>query len=459
VTAAGRPILDDQLVPWWEWREGKRPPGWVEPDAGPPEKPPQPRRENTPEHASSVPRWKLQALSQATPRQTQWLRPGLIPLRFLTLVAGIGGLGKSTWLLAEAAAGSVASEAWDTIYVSFEDTADEVLRPRLEAAGGNPERVHELVLADAESLEAFCLPRDVDELQALVRSCQARLVVIDPIVAAVEAKLDAYKDQHVRQVLAQLWRVSREENCAIALLGHLNRVPTSDAYLRISNSTAFWNAARSVVLVTEDGDGGEGLRLIAQRKANLGPLAPVERHRLEEVILPQTLDPETGKPIVTSRMRFLEIADDVDAADVLGAQRTTKTDTAETLLEALLADREWHEAAGAKRLMAGAGFSETTIKRACKELGIESELRGFPAAAWWRLPVGPPPVGPKPAFKVGPTVEPAQTSHLRGPAAPVGPTSAKQAQQAAQPCLRHPDDPKSWCMECLASGAVEVGET
>jgi hypothetical protein len=26
------PISDDELVPWWEWREGKRPPGW--PDEG-----------------------------------------------------------------------------------------------------------------------------------------------------------------------------------------------------------------------------------------------------------------------------------------------------------------------------------------------------------------------------------------------------------------------------------------
>ena len=45
-------------------------------------------------------RFRLRPLSQATPRQTRYLVPGLLPLRFLTLVAGIGGLGKSTWLLA-----------------------------------------------------------------------------------------------------------------------------------------------------------------------------------------------------------------------------------------------------------------------------------------------------------------------------------------------------------------------
>jgi putative DNA primase/helicase len=365
-------------------------------------------------------RWKLQPLSHATPRQTRWLVPGLVPLRFPTLVAGIGGLGKSTWLLALAAAGSVAGEPLETIYVSFEDTADEVLRPRLEAAGGNPDRVHEVVLADADSLESFSLPRDVDDLQKLVRSRRARLVVIDPIVAAVETKLDAYKDQHVRQVLAQLWRISREEDCAIALVGHLNRVPSTDAYLRISNSTAFWNAARSVVLITEDGESDDG-RLIAQRKANLAPLAPVERHRLEEILLERILDPETGKPIVTSRMTFVEIADDVAAAEVLGPQKKTKTESAESLLAAVLTDGEWHESDAVKKLMGAAGYADRTVKRATKDLGVEHERRGFPASTWWRLSVGP-----NHASQVGPTGDTAKPCGFSDDSLPVGPPSAEQ---------------------------------
>jgi KaiC/GvpD/RAD55 family RecA-like ATPase len=330
-------------------------------------------------------RWQLRPLSKATPRQTRFLVPAF-PLRFLTLVAGVGGLGKSTYLIAIAAAGSTAVEPWDTIYVSFEDTADEVLRPRLEAAQGNASRVHELVLGNADSLESFTLPRDVEELQLLIRECAARLVVIDPIVAAVDTKLDAYKDQHVRQVLAQLWRVAREEDCAIALVGHLNRLPSSDAYLRIANSMAFWNAARSVVLVTEDGDDESGLRLVAQRKENLAALAPVERHRIEEIVLPSTIDPHTGKPIVTSRMTFVEIAEDVRGADVLGPTKPTKTESAEALLQALLGDGEWHESDGIRRLLEAAGFPERTTQRAAKDLGVESDRRGFPSVTWWRIP-------------------------------------------------------------------------
>ena len=368
-------------------------------------------------------RWTLRPLSQAVSRQTRWLVPGLIPLRFLTLVAGVGGLGKSTWLLGLAAEGSVAAEPWETIYVSFEDTADEVLRPRLEAAGGDPERVHELVLTDADSLESFSLPRDVDELQALVRSCSARLVVIDPIVAAVDAKLDAYKDQHVRQVLAQLWRISREEDCAITMVGHLNRVPSTDAYLRIANSMAFWNGSRSVVLITGDGeDEQNGSRLVAQRKANLARLAPVQRHRLEEIVLPDTVDPETGQAIVTSRMTFVEIADDVASADILGPAKPTKTETAETLLEALLADEEWHESSSVKQLLTAAGYSDRTTQRAAKDLGVEDDRRGFPSVTWWRLPVAPALVAPRTRSEFGATVGTAQISGSEDVASPVAPT-------------------------------------
>ena len=273
-------------------------------------------------------RWRLRSLTETIARQTRWLTPpapGLIPIRYLTLVAAVGGVGKSHWLIAVGAQGSVAAEPWDTIYVSFEDGAEEVLRPRFEAAGADLSRIHELVLANGDLTE-FSLPRDVDDLRMLVRASGAKLVVVDPVVASIETRLDAYKDQHVRQVLAQLWHMAKDEDCAVAIVGHLNRVPSVEAYLRIANSMAFWNASRSVVLLTYDGDERDGVRLVAQRKANLARLSAIERHVLEEVVLPETFDPETGNRIVTSRLRFVEIADDVNPADVLGSHRTSSYD-------------------------------------------------------------------------------------------------------------------------------------
>jgi hypothetical protein len=321
---------------------------------------------------------------------------------------------------------------WETIYVSFEDTADEVITPRLLAAGADTNRVHELVLTDAEALDSFSLPRDIDDLQGIVRDRSARLVVIDPIVAAVEAKLDAYKDQHVRQVLAQLWRVGREEDCAIAMVGHLNRVPSTDAYLRIGNSTAFWNASRSVILVTQDGDDESDLRLIAQRKANLARLAPVERHRVEEIVLPDTVDPETGERIVTSRMTFVEVAEDVTGSEILGPHTPTKTETAESLLLILLGDGDWHESEAMKKVLAAAGFNERLAQRAAKYLSVEHKRQGFPAVTWWRLPAATPLVATSTVSENVATVETAQPSGTDATSAPVATSHVEQGTTVAR---------------------------
>jgi AAA domain len=339
-------------------------------------------------------RLQLRRLADVKPRRVRWLLPGLIPYRTLTLVAGVGGLGKSTWLGGIGARVSRGDldhgQPADVVIVSFEDAAEEVLRPRVEAAQGDLDRVHEIVVHGMEGIDPVRLPRDVSELEGLVHDVQARLVVIDPIVAAIDTALDAHKDQHVRHVLAQLAQLAREADCAIAIVGHLNKTPSQDAYIRVANSVAFWNASRSVVLVTEDPEEPDTQRLVAQRKANYSRLHPVERHRIEEIVLPDTLDAVTGEPIVTSRMSFIEFAEDVERADLLGPRATGESGSKELLavayLVGALSDGDWHEGSGVKTIGKAQGLSERTLQRAAQALEVEYEPRGFPATTWWRLP-------------------------------------------------------------------------
>jgi AAA domain len=330
----------------------------------------------------------LRSLSEVAPRNVRFLVPGLIPLRTLTLVPGIGGLGKSTWLAAIAAKLS-RGELGDpgaTLIVSFEDAAEEVLRPRVEAAGGNLELVHQVVLAN-DAFGCVQLPRDVEELVFLANEAQAKLIVVDPIVAAIDVALDAHKDQHVRSVLARLAQLAEDTDCAIALVAHLNKTPSIQEHIRVGGSIAFWNACRSVVFV--GGNPDEDERLIMQRKANYARLRPPERHRIEEVILPETLDAVTGEPIVTSRMVFVEYATDVDASAVLGAQvsdESSKELAAAGFLVKQLAGGDWHESAPLKHVASADGISERTLQRAKLDLGVEDKREGFPAISYWRLP-------------------------------------------------------------------------
>lgn len=333
---------------------------------------------------------RLRSLAEVQPRQIRWLDPGFIPLGTLALIAGIGGLGKSTWLAGIAARlsqGELEGDAADTIIVSFEDAAEEVLRPRVEAALGDLARVHDVVVS-GDGIDTVQLPRDIAELRELVRGVQARLVIFDPVVAAFDASTDTHKDQHVRKVLAQLARLADDEKCAIAMVGHLNKGASSEAYLRVANSVAFWNAARSVVLITEDPAEPEAHRLVAQRKTNYARIRPVERHRIEEVILPQTRDAETGELVVTSRMVFVEIAADVDAADVLVGRpiAETKESGALDFLRAQLADGKWHPSAAIKEKAHENNIAVRTLQRAAKDLEIDDKREGMPAITFWRRP-------------------------------------------------------------------------
>ena len=152
---------------------------------------------------------------------------------------------------------------------------------------------------------------------------------------------------------------------------------------------------------------------------------------MEEIVLPDTIDPETGRSIRTSRMTFVEIADDVSGSEILDPSKATKTETAETLLEALLADGEWHESDGVRKLMVAAGFTERTTQRAAKDIGVEIDRRGFPSVTWWRLPVAP-----VLARKLARLWIPLQVSRLESGGAPVAPTLVEGAtDESARPLI------------------------
>jgi hypothetical protein len=375
-------------------------------------------------------RLELQALADVQPRQVHWLVPGHVPLRVLTGVFGIGGTGKSTWLAGNAAEISSGrlGEPGDVVLISFEDTAAEVLRPRVEAAQGDLQRVHHLVDEGVAGIDPVRLPRDLAQLRELVMDVRARLVVVDPIVAAIEMNLDAHKDQDVRVLLGQLAGLAEEADCAIVLVGHLNKTPSTEAYIRVANSTAFWNACRSVVLITEDAEEPDSHRLVAQRKANYTRLSPVERHRIEQVVLPGTVDAVTGEPITTSRMTFVEFAEDVNGDDLLAPRKAGgagKELLAVQLLMQMLGDGQWHDSAGVKKLAAAQGVSDRTIKRAAQGLEVEHDRRGFPSSTWWRLRQSGRPLSRTDGLTVTPLHESHNHAGLPVTPVPVGPVGPR----------------------------------
>jgi KaiC/GvpD/RAD55 family RecA-like ATPase len=163
---------------------------------------------------------RRRATSAIKAKPVEWLIPRVVPLGTLSLVAGVGGLGKSALVLAWAA--DVTREGSNVLVVSYEDAAEQVLRPRFEALEGNLERLFELSVDPLDGSISF--PVDLDELDRHVVETEARLVVIDPVSASIDVKLDSHKDSHVRVVLGQLAKLAERLNLAVVMIAHLNRL-------------------------------------------------------------------------------------------------------------------------------------------------------------------------------------------------------------------------------------------
>ena len=314
-----------------------------------------------------------------------------IPIGTLSLAAGVGGLGKSAYALA--CAKQVTDHGGAVLVISYEDAAGAVIRPRFEALGGDLSKLYVLEVANAAGEVSF--PTDLPELERHVRETEARLVVVDPVSASIDLKLDAHRDQDVRVVLGQLSRLAERERFAALQIAHLNKAPGTDPYLRINGSTAFYNASRLVVTVTPDPEDPDWQRLVVAHKSNYGAVPPPERWRVVIRSIPSPVG-----LIDAMMLEFVEIADDVSRDEVLAPASAGKhTEAAVLILEMLAEGRQL--SAKVKAAGIAQGLSERTIKRAAAELGIvvEEESTSTGRVTYWSLPRG---MGPTPSTETWP---------------------------------------------------------
>src|SRR4029450_4848540 len=112
-------------------------------------------------------------------------------------------------------------KAWHpggVVLLGAEDGLDDTLRPRLEAAGADRERVVPFKL---DRLPA--LPDELPAVRAAMRAVDAVLVILDPLAALLAANVDSYRDQDVRRVLAALAGLAAETGAAFVIVRHLTK--------------------------------------------------------------------------------------------------------------------------------------------------------------------------------------------------------------------------------------------
>ena len=326
-------------------------------------------------------------LDEVEAKHVDWLWHNRLARGKLTLLAGEPGIGKSQTACDIGARISKGAEWPDgsraprgsVIVLSAEDSANDTLRPRFEAADADLTRVHVLqaTLVDDKPV-TFSLQAHLEMLGAkLTEVGDAALIIIDPITSYM-GKIDGHQTVDVRTVLEPLAAFAEKYNVAVLAISHPPKATQAKALHAVTGSLAFVAAARLVFIAAKEPQTER--RLLLAVKNNLGPPAAGIGFHLAQSFV--------GNDILTSYVCWdsqpvTTTADEAIAASNNEGQTAMK-EAMEFLRDELAASPQ--AAQDIKKAAASAGFSWATIRRAKDELKIRSVKGGLQDGWLWELP-------------------------------------------------------------------------
>jgi len=199
----------------------------------------------------------VRSASKVRAKTIRWLVPNVFALGQLTIIDGDPGLGKSLLMLDLAARlstgrswpdGAAAAEPAPSIYLTAEDS-DDVLAARLGALGADLTRIFFHGCKDRSLDRPLSFPANIGFLDRALARTGARLVVIDPVIAFLDADILSGSDEGIRRALYPLARLAHRQQCAIILIRHLNKRAGSRSLYLGGGSIGFIAQCRSAWLV------------------------------------------------------------------------------------------------------------------------------------------------------------------------------------------------------------------
>ena len=302
---------------------------------------------------------QLIKMSEIQSQEVAWLWYPFVPYGKLTIIQGDPGDGKTTLVLNIAAklskgngldSGMNLSKPVNVIYQSAEDGLADTIKPRLEQAGADCENI----LVIDESMKSLSL---IDErLEEAVIRTKAKLLILDPIQAYLGGGMDMNRANEARDMTKKLAALAEKYQCAIVLVGHMNKAAGNKAAYRGMGSIDFFAVARSVLLVGRV-EGDPSIRAVVQIKNNLAAFGH-------------------PKAFALSEEGFRWLGDyEITADEVLGgiAPKVNKMEQAKILLRELAKTNNTMRSNEIFNLADEEGISKRTLENAKKELGIRAK--------------------------------------------------------------------------------------
>jgi len=304
-------------------------------------------------------------------REIDWLWYPYIPCGKITLLQGDPGDGKSTFMLHLAAAvstggvlpdGTELEQADTVIYQCSEDNVADTIKPRLQRAGADCDKVAYIVE------ESRSLTFDDQRIEdALIRT-KARLVIFDPIQAYIPPESDMVSAAKMRQMTKRLSELAERYGCAIVLIGHMNKTGGGKNLYRGLGSIDLAAAARSVLMIQRDRDNPD-IRYLFPVKSSLA----YEGNAIRFIF-----DKDIGFHVLGTCT--------IDDDGFLGAaadETQNKSQKAERILRLILSGGSQPSGKILKE-MKTVGISERTVRTVMKKLGIRAYRK---ANVWyWEYP-------------------------------------------------------------------------
>ena len=156
-------------------------------------------------------------------------------------------------------------EPCNVIYQTAEDGLEDTIRPRLEEAGADLSRV---LVIDESSDSPLTLSDE--RIEQAIRQNDAKLMIIDPIQAYIGANVDMNRANEVRPILRHLGDVAQRTNCAIVLIGHLNKASGMQSTYRGLGSIDLTASVRSLLFIGKIRN-DPSLRVLIHEKSSLAP--------------------------------------------------------------------------------------------------------------------------------------------------------------------------------------------
>ncbi len=304
---------------------------------------------------------KLIRMNDVEVEEIQWLWYPYVPFGKISVIQGDPGDGKTTAVLAIAAAvttgvtlpgSDAALNPINVIFQTAEDGLGDTVKPRLLQTGADCERV--IVIDESERELSLSDAR----IEQAITQTGAKLFILDPLQAYIGADVDMHRANEIRPVLKRISGVAAKTGCAIVVVGHLNK-GTSKSQYRGLGSIDIQAAARSLTVGRIKDK--PTMRAIAQGKNNLAP---------EGKTIGFELNPETG----FRWTGVLEMTIDELLSGRMPERDTTYDKAISFLKEELAAGEQAASEMYAKA--AEQGIKERTLKKAKSALDIKSLKHG-----------------------------------------------------------------------------------